>query len=200
MVPGIGLQHGQPRISDNFEGKRHTSSFFTLESASHNALFFFCKIIANCVECGVDSRRSRKGVDMSSSSPVGFEVKSECSPSVTDKIVSGFVKELTEGLKRVEEVTLQGDDPYRLEASFAWIIISAKENNPENVKSIRYRINSSLFVKVGDGWREIPGYQESFGFSVPEKLDQNNQESIDEICESGVVYALARVFQVMNPE
>lgn len=129
-----------------------------------------------------------------------FKVNSECSPDITDKIVSGFTKELSEVLKRVEEVTLQGDNPCRFDASFVWISIFAEKDNPEKVRGINYRIKSSLFVKEGDGWKEIPGYQENFGFAVPERLDQSNSEFFDEICESGVVYALAKVSQTMLPD
>ena len=137
---------------------------------------------------------------MSSPSAFGFDVKSECSSLVTDRIVSGLVKELSDGLKRVEEVTLQGEKPCRLTASFGWVSIFAKKDDPEKVKSVNYRIESSLFVKDGNDWKEIPGYEENFGFAVPERLDQGSSEFFDEICESGVVYTLAKVCQIMLPE
>ena len=66
---------------------------------------------------------------MSDSSVAAFQVASDCSPAVTNKIVSGFTTKLSEVLRAVNSEILKAKPPCKIDVSFVWFsIFSVKEN------------------------------------------------------------------------
>jgi hypothetical protein len=136
---------------------------------------------------------------MSDSFVVAFKVTSDCSPPITNKIVSGFNTKLLETLQVLNEAISKGRPPYKIDVSFVWFSIFSVKENPEKVEKITYRIKSTLFTKDGDEWKEIPGYEENFGIpTIPETLDQSDSEVLDELFD-GIAHVVFKVCSVMLP-
>lgn len=136
---------------------------------------------------------------MSDSSIADFQVTSDCSSAVTNKIVSGFTTKLSEVLRAVNDEILKAKPPYKIDVSFVWFSIFSVKENPEKVGKITYRIKSTLFIKDGDEWKKIPGYEENFGIpTILETLDQSDPEILDELF-NGIAHAVFKVCGIMLP-